>query len=395
MPSDRSGLLFTLDKTTSDGNPLSRFASLYNGRIVSFGDIAGVHLPSGKFETDSTGGLSFTLQTKEDELNLFIPDKGVEWLRAVQALCIFTKIPAPSSRPTGASGDDAATANLQTLNAFSANSGVVFAASGDVLLVVQNLVDRPHQSQSVLDLCEEITAVLRALPDVRCNRDAMQILGDRVEETVRVLGHSDTGILVQIKEEEREQYAAYVSALRNAYADIRNYVKTQRYAGWLGHHISTSTPAKTTLDSLDAALMTQLNRLIIARALDKSLMFEKKEYVSAADVRKSVEQLGGLDAIYQDTIKERSLAKLIQADAAEVSRELAKLHGVAFTGSQRSVHTSFTGVDSTAEKNAAPRTCWYYIFCCCVFGCCCADSTTGVGKSKRKATPSLHEPLVT
>jgi hypothetical protein len=392
MPIDRSGLLFTLDRTTSDGNPPSKFANLYNGRIVLFTEINGVFLPGGVFQPDATGGLSFVLQTKEDELNLHLPTRGVEWLRAVQALCIFTKIPVPSSRTSAAASSPSASASHQNLADFSTNSVQSFSPSGDVLLVLQQLADKPNQSAGVIALCEEMSGVLRSLPEVRCNKEAMHVLGARVEETVRVFGGSDTGIVHMVREEERGAFETQVGTLKAAYADIRAYLKIQRYAGWLRHHVESSSNAKTTLEGLDANLMAALNRMISTLNMSSALMFERREYVCAADVRKCVESLGGLDAIYQDTIKERSLAKLVQADGAEIARELAKMHGVVFTGSQRSVHTSFTGVDSTNPTPAPPsRSCWYYLCCCGLFG----SSTQASSKANRKkATPSLHEPLV-
>jgi hypothetical protein len=388
MPIDRSGLLFTLDRTTSDGNPPSKFANLYNGRIVLFTEINGVFLPGGVFQPDATGGLNFVLQTKEDELTLHLPTRGVEWLRAIQALCIFTKIPVPSSRAPAA----APTAAHQHLADFSTNSVQSFSPSGDVLLVLQQLADKPNQSTGVIALCEEMSGVLRSLPEVRCNKEAMHVLGARVEETVRVFGGTDTGIVHMVREEEKSAFETQVGTLKAAYADIRAYLKTQRYAGWLRHHVESSSTAKVMLETLDANLMSVLNRMISTLNMSSALMFERREYVCAADVRKCVENLGGLDAIYQDTIKERSLAKLVQADGAEIARELAQMHGVVFTGSQKSIHTSFTGVDSSGHTAAPPaRSCWYYLFCCCL----CSSSTAASNKANRKkATPSLHEPLV-
>jgi len=139
--------------------------------------------------------------------------------------------------------------------------------------------------------------------------------------------------------------------------------------------------------------MAVINQMISLLNMDKALMIEKREYVCAANVRKVVEKLGGLAAIYQDSIKERTLAKLIQADGAEVGRELARMHGVEFTGSQVTEHTStFSGMET---NRAAPRTCWYYLCCCCPWSACCASSGDSRAKSKmRKASPSLKEPLV-
>lgn len=388
--------MFSLDKTSSDGGPPSKFAALYNGRIVKFGDITGVYVPAGKLEADQHGAFTLVLQTKEDELTLEFPAWGVEWLRAVQALVTFKLIPAPSSRAvTSPPGTyTGAGSNPHGLLEFSANSGAVFRAADDVQLILQNLC-MPGQSPQVAAFAEMAMNVLRTLPEVRCNKDAAILLGERIEEVVRVIGAPDMGIIRQMKDDaQRQIFDGKMDALSASLHDVHAYIKIQRYSGWLRAHVESSATPKSEFDTLDATIMAHVNNLIYALSLSSTLMFERKEYVCANNVRKSVESLGGLDAIYNDSIKERSLAKLVQADGAEISRELARMNGVVFTASQRSFSTTLsTNAGDRFEANRR-RGLWWYLCCC---GCCGDSTATGAKPSKaghKKTQPSLQEPLV-
>lgn len=57
-------------------------------------------------------------------------------------------------------------------------------------------------------------------------------------------------------------------------------------------------------------------------AITQAVLFEKRDYTCAVDIRKSVEALGGVEAVYRDKAKERALAKLLQSDGNEVHKEL-------------------------------------------------------------------------
>lgn len=333
------------------------------------------------------------LQTKEDELTLEFPSRGVEWLTALQALITFTLIPVPASRmvtsPQHSVTGTGTTA--QTLLDFSANSCAIFTPASDVQLILQNL-SMPGQSPQVVAFAETAMHVLRGFPEVRCNRDAVILLGERLEEVIRVIGSPDTGIIRQLKDDQQRQTVdAKMDALAACLKEVHAYIKIQRTSGWLRVHVESTAAPKSAFDNLDANIMTHINKLISALSLSSTLMFEKKEYVCAVNVRKSVESLGGLDAIYNDTIKERSLAKLVQADGAEISRELARMNGVVFTASQKSFSTTMS--TGAAEKDSAKRrSCWSYLCC----GCCCSDSAVAKPSkaTHKRAQPSLQEPLV-
>ena len=411
--SDRSGLLFTLDTSDSDGSPPSRFASLYNGRIVPFTAITGAFLPNGKFDATVAGDekadagspnspsrvggapLSFILHTKEDELSLEIDYGGAKWLQAVQALCLFSTMPVPSSRsvsPAVPGSGDAA-----PLAGFAKNSGACFTISPEVALILQGLSSQPSPSRTLALFAEEVHAVFRGLAELRCNREAGIVLGERIEDIVRVLSEPSLAN-VTLTPEKRELFEPKIAALTVSLQAVRAYVKTQRHAGWLKANVDAAVPARTTYDALDADLMAIVNKLISAMALRNSLMFEKKEYTCAANVRKSVESLGGLEKIYSDTIKERSLAQLLQADGAEVRRELERLNGLMPSASQQSAATSVTEIEDGREAppvRGCMQNCCYYLFCCCVYDCCAPKPSSAPKKAHvRTAQASLKEPLV-
>lgn len=400
MPSDRSGLLFTLNTFATDESP-SRFASLYNGRIVSFADINGAFIPSGTFDptaaaeekadasfstksSPNAAPFAFVLHTKEDELSLEMEHNGAKWLQAVQALCIFATMPAPSSRAVSPPGSPISpTGNNIAGLGFSKNSGAVFAVSSEVALMLQSLSSRPAQSRTMALFVEEVHAVFRGLGEVRCNRDAAIVFGERIEDIIRLL--SDREITAACNTPEKgEVLEPKIGALTVALQSARAYIKTQRHAGWLKYNVEASSTPKFMFDTLDANLMSVVNTLIGTLGLSSGLMFEKKEYVSAANVRASVESLGGLEKIFNDSIKERSLAQLVQADGAEVRRELERLNGMMFATSVSSFSTSATAEDDTSKAAAS----WW----CC--GWCCPTTGGKAKKTVRTAHASLKEPLV-
>lgn len=400
MPSDRSGLLFTLNTFASDEAP-SRFASLYNGRIVSFADINGAFIPSGSFDPTAAANekidagtstnsspnaapFAFVLHTKEDELSLEMDHNGAKWLQAVQALCIFATMPAPSSRAVSPPGSPASVGSDVTGLGFSKNSGAVFAVSSEVALMLQSLSSRPAQSRTMALFVEEVHAVFRGLGEVRCNRDAAIVFGERIEDIIRLL--SDREITTACNTPEKgEVFEPKIGALTVSLQSARAYIKTQRHAGWLKYNVEASSTPKFMYDTLDANLMSIVNTLIGALSLSSGLMFEKKEYMCAVNVRASVESLGGLDKIYNDSIKERSLAQLVQADGAEVRRELERLNGMMFATSVSSFSTSATAEDSSSAGTASR---WW----CC--GWCCPTAGAKPKRTVRTAHASLKEPLV-
>jgi len=308
--------------------------------------------------------------------------EGVEWLRAVQKMCVFVKVQAPNTHE-----------NVLNLVDFNTNPEV-FTISPDVQLILHNMASSPDPIEETLDFVKSANELLRALPEVRCNREAMILLGERVEAVIRALGGSDGAESAVESAGRVPTYGGQMRALCGRLGEVKAYLRPQRRAGWLLLG-STAPPAKVSLDALDAALMGAANNLIMSLGRD-NLMLATKEYALAADVGHCVRSLGGLDAINEDTIKERSLAKLIDADSQEVSAELRR--GVDYPS------TTSTLLEDYSPPPRGCLSCLCYNLCGC-FDCCGCCQQEGYQLRKARAVSAsvlrgykrddLAEPLVT
>mmetsp|Transcript_3257 Transcript_3257/g.5479 ORF Transcript_3257/g.5479 Transcript_3257/m.5479 type:complete len:606 (+) Transcript_3257:74-1891(+) len=403
---DRSGILFSLIQQPTPSNPMhdserapdavgpprrTRTEAIYDGKIVHFADMLGVYLHSGDWMTDDNGDFQFTLQTKEDNVVLLSDGTGIEWLRAVQRMAVFINIPAPSSSPSDGRG--AGGAEVTNLVDFRESSGAVFTVRAEVQLILHELASKPDPGDVILDFVKVVNEVLRAAPEVRCNREAVTFLGERVEDIVHTVGDKDTGVVFVLAtrlpgletpddvKQQNEQFEALLGDVIQKLADIRGYLRSQRHEGWLRMNCSSEHPAaKETMGRLDCALMGAMNALLQSLDMDPALLFEQKEYFMARDVRTCVESLGGLMVIYDDTIKERALANLIQSDAAMIHLELQRMNGVMIRPSQQSMISSIH--DELRDYKPKSKGCCYYLFCCCLFSCCCSSSGNSEAHNK-------------
>ena len=238
--------------------------------------------------------------------------------------------------------------------------------------------------------------------------------------------------------------------------DARKYLSSQCQSGWLAAALHAKhNAAKFKLESLDSDIAYTLNALAksvgINRACDNNGNNNGKSksrsdndhknnsnnknirsssnnmdgsytYESAVDVRSAVESLGGTEAIYYDSAKERTLARLIQADGFEVHSELAGMVGeiqrqggdVSLYKTTKSISNasvieidksrrSILGNDDAgsvrnstdAQQTWLGRLCHY--FCCC----CKCDKNNNINSNakygrceKRQSNIQLKESLI-
>lgn len=325
MSEDRAGLLFTSPSTGK--KTFNRLVSINNGRVIPWADITGATLPVHGWQLDDrTGHFPFTLITTEDELHMEMDAVGVPWLRAVQEMVVFTRIPKPAARSIAmnTAGDRSMTSN-NTLMEFSAHSGAVFACSSDVLLLLENLTTLASRYPIIPDITTRINVILKLIPDLKCNKEAALNFGDRLEEMTRVLADVDSGIIHNAKDSDKTLMNFHLSTFNNKLNEVIKYFQCQSTTGWLTFNLSnrTADSAKTKYNTLDLDLVNIVNTLIKALNLSATLkILPKKDYMMAVDVRKSIEALGGIQMIFDDVAKERSLARLIQAEGHEIHREL-------------------------------------------------------------------------
>lgn len=329
MTDDRNGLLLTSVAGNKKG--FNRLESIHNGRIIAWQDITGAELapgPSGGgWVLDPiTNHFYFTLITKEDELFMEMEAYGVPWLQAVQEMVTFMQIPKPAARTISVNmaADRAASSTVNTLMEFSANSGAIFTCSSDVPLIIEGFNSIASKFPLLLEVGQRMNNTLKLIPELKVNKEAALNFGERLEEIIRMLGDQDVGILYHTEENDRTMVNFHLSTLNNKLNDLIKYFYTQSRAGWLVVNLSSRTQdsAKFKYNAYDLDLITIINTLIKAMNLTELVPFPKKDYAMAVDVRKSIEALGGIQVIFNDSAKERALARLIQADGSDVHSEL-------------------------------------------------------------------------
>eukprot|EP01033_Poteriospumella_lacustris_P002863 gene2863-2087_t len=330
MTDDRNGLLLTSVAGNKKG--FNRLESIHNGRIIAWQDITGAELApgggaGGGWVLDPiTNHFYFTLITKEDELFMEMEAYGVPWLQAVQEMVTFMQIPKPAARTISVNmaADRAASSTVNTLMEFSANSGAIFTYSSDVPLIIEGFNSMASKFPLLLEVGQRMNNTLKLIPELKVNKEAALNFGERLEEIIRMLGDPDVGILYHTDETDRTMVNFHLSTLNNKLNDLIKYFYTQSRAGWLVVNLSSRTQdaAKFKYNAYDVDLITIINTLIKAMNLTELVPFPKKDYAMAVDVRKSIEALGGIQVIYNDSAKERALARLIQADGSDVHSEL-------------------------------------------------------------------------
>ncbi len=407
MTADKLGLLLRINGNGS-GKKFNRVESVNNGRVMLFNDIIGAFLPGGTWEVKTDMPFVFTLLTREDQLSLEVSQSsaGPDWLMAVQDMASFSHIPKPISRSASTlhsgDGDDPMNSSPMTsMNAifeFSTNSGAVFASSSDVQLIIEGFSSLASKSPLVLEIGKRINVILKLIPEMRCNKEAALNFGDRLEDFVRVLGDPESGILYLASEWDKTLLNFHMTTFSAKLNDIALYLHTQSKRGWLATNLSKpNESAKLRFEQFDSDLMNILNTLCKAMSLPAAMLFERKDYSMAVDVRHSVDALGGVEAVYRDVAKERALARLVQADGHEISAEVEAIM-LAAGGTSRSYGRpqsgSFSSYQSSVDigdRRARPS-CFQKYFCCCFYA---RGYRQKYGSnSARGSNIQLNEPLV-
>lgn len=390
MVKDRSGLALRLNQKKQGEAMASqkpnREDSLNNGRVLLFSDILGVFLPSGSWSTEGnmTKPFAFTLITKEDQMSCEVDAKYIPWLKAVQQNVTFLFIPKPVARSSSSAVDSGQLSTLHSLLEFSANSGSVFSSSSEVQLILESFNSYADKCSLITDIGTHLSTLLKLIPDVKSNKEALNEFGERMEEVVRTLGDPDTGIIVLARVSDKNLLNYHLSTLNVKLNDTVTYLSTQCRIGWMAKTLTKSNEAaKYKLESLDNDITYTLNAL--SKALGLNMDIETHDYDTAVDVKDSVEALGGVEAIFNDSAKERALARLIQADGFEVHLELEAIVASIQSGggdvsgyrSSRNsgnsiadkIRSSILGDDDEASvtggRASREESCLKRFFCCC------------------------------
>lgn len=409
------------------GKKFNRIESINNGRVLLFSDLVGAFLPGGTWEVPVAAPFAFILMTSEDQLSIEMAAaaaggscSGPDWLLAVKDMATFSHIPKPISRSmstvahetgreSGYNAGGLSDVDLEydglshqqqhSMNAifeFSSNSGQVFASSSDVQLIIEGLSALSAKCPSVVEIGRRINVVLKLIPDMKSNKEAALNFGDRLEEFTRVLGDPDSGILYLAGEWDKTLLNFHLGTFSNKLSDIALYLHAQSQPGWLATTLARpNETAKLRFEQFDSDLSGILNTLCKAMSLPASMLFERKVYSMAVDVRKSVEALGGVEAVYRDVAKERALARLVQADGHDIASEVQAImsaEGITSRSHGRRPQSgSFSSYQSSIDRSErVPPSCFQRYVCCCLL----RRKPGLASKGSRRSNIQLEEPLV-
>ena len=424
MPKERKGLIFKIrdnentssrlsdkeDKDTPSKAKNSRkkldfIENSYNGRLISLSDITDINMKptvrnadQRKSEADFNS-IYFSLITKEGEVLLEMGKGGVAWIRALNDVITFARIPIPPSKTTASPQPstiainnnnngwrsfsvDAPTTTRDSSGRgstslkvkvggysdmasnymafpqyeqrhtftsfpnirggesskidFSANSGTVFTCSGDVAMILDQLAAQPTVVPGINAAAKEISTranvLLKLLTEVKVNKEAAAEFGDRLQDMIRLIGEPHAGLLTKLKSNDYNNIQVQLINFCGKLSEAANFIETQVSIGWFVNALNKKGNAKMKYYSLDFEMIAIVNSMI-SHLLGQNptnsniKLFEKKSYDNAIDIRKSVDALGGVDFIYSDPAKARALARLIQADGADVAAELKSIMG--------------------------------------------------------------------
>jgi hypothetical protein len=219
---------------------------------------------------------------------------------------------------------------------FSANSGTVFTCSGDVAMILDQLAAQPTFVPGINAAAKEMSSrantVIKLITEVKVNKEAAAEFGDRIEDIIRLIGEPHAGLLTKIKSNDYNNIQVQIINLCGKLSDAASFIETQVSIGWFVNALNKKGNARMKYYTLDFEMIAIVNTMIVQvlgqNSTDSNFkLFQKKTYDNAIDIRKSVDALGGVDFIYSDPAKTRALARLIQADGADVAAELKSIMG--------------------------------------------------------------------
>jgi hypothetical protein len=321
--------------------------------------------------------LKFVFKTSEDNIILessYDIISAKSWLQVVQQVIEFIQIPAPPRSnstcsvtvPTGAAGIPAAKVTpLSTTSShksqspgvisvtpvrltkeFTANSAAVFASSTDTMYILHHLCSSLSSSYPILnDLRDILVDVWKLLSDIRYNREAITLFGERLEMIIRLLGDesssNSSGILFIAGKNFNRLILSSLTRFHSKLHEIEGYLVPMTNSGWLSHsllkHSSSSQTMRAKLQYYDNDFTSTFNQLYksiikataispqnlnMVSAKQKDMVIPAVVYDMASDLKRSIDAFGGIKTINQEKAKIRALSRLIQCDASDLQSEL-------------------------------------------------------------------------
>lgn len=331
LNTDKMGLLFRIQEkpramtgqsittpTTTRAKKLSPLESVLDGRVLLWAEILGYEITNNS--TDQ--GFAFTLFSTEDQIHLEYfgsqsqsnsqldnPSNAAlvnGWLTSLHSVVSFSTLIPPSASSTNLSVNPAPLMSLGPsglrldsggINDFrmnsnvpstrtsvsglggllSMNSGAIFRCSGDVAIFLENLHEcelvtrHGPKFECITRLSRRFTDLFQMLGEVKHNREAVTLLGERLEEAIYLLGDSRVGVLVRYTAVNKYWMdtrslillSAGVSELDDKLMELVAYMHVNcNDVGWLLAAIKNSTQLRVDLERFDSSIALLVSEII-------------------------------------------------------------------------------------------------------------------------------------
>lgn len=272
---------------------------------------------------------------------------------------------AMSSRPSshGRSNSDLSDGSVSA-HLEAAGRIINYTMTPDVVLTLCELRDTPiFGLAAVVELADTLLETLACLSRVKCNKVAAQMFGMRLEETVRILGDTDVGLLTETvaRPSQADVLSHHAVALTRSVGQADSYLRLQSSTGWLRHSFRLEGSAPLQYKALDDNLIACVNSMVLAVGRNcHHLLMRPASYGSyAVDVKRVAESLGTVAEIHDSPSKLMQMSHSIQCDPTHLRTELALIIQGKYSGrfsqdsNKKILYTSRTAQIPTDCNNSA------------------------------------------
>jgi hypothetical protein len=316
-------------RVDSKGKRLNEVEARNDGRLVLFCDIVQLECVIGPSTLQKgASGAKISFFTTEDELHVesVLPRSVVEtWVIAVRDCVMFCSIPIPESHPDKS--------RRSSGSGFRTVSSAAFHSTGDMELMFESVASHPTLCKSaaypaITEMCRYLNDILSAVRGVRCNKDAFGTFAERLEDLVRtMLDPLGPGLLLGIRDSDCGLVTFQLNAMcSKGLKHAEDLVKSLSTDCWLQAGVSLSgMPGglRGLLEQLDGDILVKCaNRIIRSLGSAQAAAFPEIKYDMVVDVKSSLASMGGAEVVYSNPAKVQALARIIQADPADIVREI-------------------------------------------------------------------------
>ena len=273
MSSEGQGLAFRLEPSS---NQRTIQENSLDGKLIRFIDMKSIDIEAMPVDDSiyvitldniqaNGENFKFTLVTIEEKLTLesnYDTIAAINWLKTLQKMVEFIQIPLPASKVIvgGMNHHNNSVIDTSILNhsskklskEFTVNSTVIYSISSDIVYLQQYILSTYSIRYSILnELLTKISVIFKLLIDIKYNRETILYFGERLEEIIRCLGHSENGLLLLADTTHIRIMTSALLKFHQKLNEIYTYFYPLSQQGWLLHSLNSNTVMKVKLSNYD------------------------------------------------------------------------------------------------------------------------------------------------